>query len=182
MLKIKERIENLKGIFVSFNITEGFTYALTNIPPKWVIPETIEQFQVSTTCDKNTGGYYFVTKVEDGIENVFDAIDYVVKVNRSIEEKKALLQEKANELSELFAKEPIERLRNLEFVFKPQKKQAKLKKKAKNTKELPASENSESNPITEGVKEEPVLSEQVEENNNNSLIDVAQELIEGEQK
>lgn len=186
MMNIKDRIEKLKGVFVSFNITEGFTYALTKIPSKWVIPDTIEQFQVSTTYDKSTGGYYFVTKVDDGVENVFDAIDYVVKLNKSIEEKKQLLQEKANELSELFASEPIERLRTLEFVFKPQKKQLRKGKKNKKTEEVPVSE-----PIvreTTGnvqeetpVREEVVPTEQTVDNNC-SLIDIAQELIEGEEK
>ena len=170
----------------TFDITEGFTYALTKIPSKWVIPDTIEQFQVSTTYDKSTGGYYFVTKVDDGVENVFDAIDFVVKLNKSIEEKKQLLQEKANELSELFASEPIERLRTLEFVFKPQKKQLRKGKKNKKTEEVPVSdpivrETTENVQEETPVREEAVLNEQTVDNNS-SLMDIAQELIEGGQK
>lgn len=181
MMNIKERIEKLKGVFVSFNITEGFTYALTKIPSKWILPDTIEQFQVSTTYDKSTGGYYFVTKVDDGVENVFDAIDYVVKLNQSIEEKKQLLQEKANELSELFASEPIERLRTLEFVFKPQKKQVKKGKKNKKTEEIPPSdpvvEETAENIQENTVENEEIVQHEVVEENNYSLMDVAQELI-----
>ena len=145
-MELNERINNLGKYLISFNIVDGWAYAIVKIPPAWSVPQTIEEIGVETEKDAKTGGIIFFTQLTNGVEAVFDGIDFVIELNKNLAEKKALMKEKAEELSELFASEPIEKLRTLKFTFEGKKPVRKAKK---GKKQVAAETN------TETIKEEP---------------------------
>ena len=160
MVDINDRIEKLGKYFVSFNIADGVAYALVDLPKTWNVPMTLDYFKVKT-AKKEDKGFYFFSEVSEGIGNIFKAIDSVIELNKEYEEKKALLVEKANEMKELFAVEPLEKLRRLEFTFARQKKQ-KAKKKVEKIEQYVPSEDEQKSLVDEVLeKADEVKNEEV---------------------
>lgn len=178
MADINSRINELRSYFVSFNIAEGTIYALVRFPEKWTVPQDIAELKVKTTYDNQTKGHYFFTEFSNGTDTVFDGIEYVIVLNKTIEERSALLRQKANELTELFASEPIERLRTLKFTFddetpvrksknKPESEKSVSFKKNKRGRRSKKAETTENEEKTEEVAilEPEIKEEEVEINN-----------------
>lgn len=191
MNTLTERIKRIGKYFLGFNIVQGCAFSLVKFPSKWTVPQSLDDFGVNTAQDDKTGGIYFFTEMENDPDAVFDAIEYVIEFNRAVEEKKTLLSEKANELTEIFATEPIERLRTLSFVFddgKPTKK-GKKSQKAKKKADIPESkeekeeempkdseenvEQNESVPEIEDKKEETMIENNA---NSDSLMELAMQM------
>lgn len=177
MADINSRINELRNYFVSFNIAEGTIYALVRFPEKWTVPQYIAELKVKTAYDNQAKGYYFFTELPNGTDTVFDGIEYVIVLNKTIAERSALLRQKANELTELFASEPIERLRMLKFTFddekpvrkpknKPESEKSVSLKKNKRGRKSKKAETAENEEKTEEVAIlEPEIKEEVEINN-----------------
>lgn len=162
---IDDRIAKLDKYFKSYNIAEGVVYALAKFPPKWTVPDEIEQLKVKTAKDGESGGYFFFSSIEDGYEVVFDGIQYVVELNVAIEEKTVLLVKMANELRDIFASEPIEKLKMLRFTFEHPKK-------SKTKKSIPKKETPVEMPIEEKIEDKNNTSTgQVEEDDLLSFVD-----------
>lgn len=134
-MSLNERITKVKPYFVTFNVNgeEDAMYVVAKFPQTWAIPDKsglLENFKVQVAPMNN--GICFVTESENGADCVFDALDYVIDFNKSVEERKALLMEKVNELKQLFSTETLEKLKTLTFIFEPQKKKGPKKKKSEN--------------------------------------------------
>jgi hypothetical protein len=95
----------------------------------------------------------------------------------SLEEKTKLLQEKTEELKKLFTELPIETLKTIEFKYsekKPKNTRKNNKKKSSDSEEILKTEIAD-NP------EYPTTVTVDENNENNSLLDFAQDLVNNEQ-
>ena len=170
-MDVKDRVEKLKPYFGTLSISDGAICVVTRFPETWWLsdPQPLrDQFK----CEMVTrdGCVFFMTELENGFDTVFDCIDYIIDTNNAILEKKALLEAKANELTELFVKEPLEKLKTLYFAFdETTAKKTRPKKTTKKEPVVPV--------VVEKVtpkKEEP----QVQEEEVSSLLSKAMELTE----
>ena len=174
-MEVKERVERIKDYFVTLSVSDGAVCVVTRFPDSWWLsdPQPLrDQFK----CEMVTrdGCVFFMTELENGFDTVFDCVDYIVDTNNAILEKKALLEAKANELTELFVKEPLEKLKTLYFAFSEEEPGKKPRAKKSTKKELVVEK-----PVVEKlvVKEETVQ-KPVEEPAVSSLLSKAMELAE----
>lgn len=117
-MSIGERIEEIKPYFVTFNVHDGLAYVLVKFPKSWSLFSTADiEKEFDIKIAQKSEGVYFFCEVANGFDDVFDAINYIITNNKSLEEKKYLLQEKVKELSELFLTEPLEKLKTMKFTF-----------------------------------------------------------------
>ena len=131
-MNINERVKSIEKYFKSLNMVDGAVVVLVKFPDKWKVfnkEEISNEFKVDVGRKDGVDGTFFVGEIADGLDNVFDAIDEVINQNKTFEEKAALLEIKAKELSDLFITEPLEKLKTLQFTFITKKPV----KKAKNT-------------------------------------------------
>ena len=129
-MDINERIKEIEPYFKSLNMVDGTTVILVKFPDKWKIfnaEELTETYNVYTGKKENVDGVFFLSETSNGVDCIFDAINEVINQNKTFEEKAALLEQKATELSNLFLVEPLEKLRTLEFTF-PVKKSTRRPK------------------------------------------------------
>ena len=122
---LNTNIEKVKDYFVSFNISEDTAYALMKFPDKWVIATSLSEYGINTSKDPETGGYYFFCEY-DNLDKLFTAIIETIEANKEMVEKQSLFLSKANELQDIFSKNPLSKLKQLRFVFEPQKKEGKI--------------------------------------------------------
>lgn len=111
-------------------MVDGTTVILVKFPDKWKIfnaEELTETYNVYTGKKENVDGIFFLSETSNGVDCIFDAIGEVINQNKTFEEKAALLEIKAKELSDLFLTEPLEKLRTLEFTFPTKKSTRKPK-------------------------------------------------------
>lgn len=174
-MELKDRIEKIKPYLVTFNIIagEGAAYAVVKFPNRWTISDQQvlkETYKVEIATQPE--GVYFISEIKNGTDCIFDAIEFVICLNKSVEERESLLKEKVTELTELFATESLDSLKKLKFVL-PNKKKSSIKslnqKKDENkplvTEEVDASQ-ANVNDVT------------VENNNDNDLMSLAKEIVE----
>jgi len=136
MANITDNIKRIENYFVNLNIAEGKAYILAKFPDKWTVFEKFDQLNVEAVKSKDGNGYYFFTDAENGVENLFTAIEFVENTNKDIEEKTQLLKEKMNELKQLFLTNDVKKLKTLEFEFKRTPKKVKGKENAKEEKNI----------------------------------------------
>lgn len=130
-MNLNERINKIRQFFITFNVdsTDGASYVLVRFPNKWDIPDRKslkDSFKVEIGVKPE--GVFFITEIENDPSCIFDAIDYVIDFNRNVEERMEIFSLKMKELKEIFATEELEKLKSLEFTFKPQKKTVGKKK------------------------------------------------------
>jgi len=163
-MEVKERVERIKAYFVTLSVTEEAICVVTHFPNEWHMADTKllrDRFKCEI-ADKD-GCVFFMTELENGFDTAFDCVDFIINMNREIIEKQTLLKAKAKELSELFAKEPLDRLKTLYFAFDDSSlKKRGGKKAAKKETVVPVPE-----PVaeTEEVVPESTFPEEAEENN-----------------
>lgn len=201
-----ERINGLKPYFQQFNVEGENVYIWAIFPESWIIPTTEElneSYGVNNVPNdkENGGGILFYTKMDRGFSPVFDAVEYVVAYNKTLEEKNNLLIEYANKLRDLFVAKPLEELKTLEFVFssKPTVKETEKKTAPSLVKALPnlkkdeVGKNKRKSKKTVSEEEKPAkenetLASQKSDNSetlaineptvsSNSLLDFANEMI-----
>jgi hypothetical protein len=129
-MDINERIKEIEPYFKSLNMVDGTTVILVKFPDKWKIfnaEELTETYNVYTGKKENVDGIFFLSETSNGVDCIFDAIEEVINQNKTFEEKAALLEIRAKELSDLFLTEPLEKLRTLEFTFPAKKSTRKPK-------------------------------------------------------
>ena len=122
VLQIKDRIAKLGKAFqkmeiISNEVDGQQVYVAVSLPANWIVDErTEEKFGVGHTT--SNGVTFFWGALEDGENNVFDAIDYNIEQNRTAQEKANLFEEKVKELKEIFTNDDytIEQLRGMKIV------------------------------------------------------------------
>ena len=122
-MAIKDRITEIKKYFRGMQIVadennEQIIYITVEFPQKWHVDKFIEEvYDVTIINGEYPNTYYFATKLINGEDNIFDAIEYnITKIKEAIE-RSQLLQSKIIELTNIFKDESIdiENLRNLTF-------------------------------------------------------------------
>lgn len=126
-MSLKERIDKLKPYLLAYNVSmeDGVQYAVLRVPQNWTIPAEDIDKTYGVKVRAIDGGTCFLADINDGHEVLFDSLDHVVELNVKIQERMALLKTKVEELKKLFISEDLDRLKTLEFTFKPQKKGVK---------------------------------------------------------
>lgn len=178
---MQKRIEKINQYFNDFKVCDGLVFISVDFPKKWQIPsnELLEEMFKTKYVNKNDGtGYYFFSPIENGIYNVFDTVDFTIEFNLNLEEKTKLLQEKTEELKKLFVELPIETLKTIEFKYsekKPKNVRKNNKKKINDSEEILKTE------ITDNTDYSTTTVTADNNNENNSLLDFAQDLVNNEQ-
>lgn len=190
-MDINKRIADLKPFFVAFNVAaeDDASYIVIKVPSHWTVEPLISTFrseyQVETVV--RSEGVYFFTEIKNGVEPLFDCADTIISYNKNLEARKTLLKEKIDELTSIFATEPLEKLETLTFKMeneadsakseKPADKLSKRGKKAAKTPEQ-AIEDTLKSTVAEKIepKEESKAEEVEEENDDNSLMALAKGL------
>lgn len=122
-MDIKERINKLGTYFHKMEIVtiedKQIIYVAIVFPNGWIIDSDLEEKYNITVERDSYGTYYFATEIENGVDTVFDAIDYNITKMKDAIERSKLLSEKTLELKRLFENEeiPVESLRNLTFKY-----------------------------------------------------------------
>ena len=161
---MQERIKKISEYFKVFNISDNIAYISINFPSKWQIPDTKileESFDVKVAPDEG-GILYFFTDVSNGIDNLFDSVEFTITYNKDLETKMQLLKDKVAFLKDLFAKHTLDELFTLEI-----KLNTKKTKRNKKTKEVESVTTNVKN-IEENIKVDAV--------DNNTLADVNNEV------
>lgn len=130
--KKEDRISKISQYFKGMQVTElqgqKIIYVIVQFPTHWRIGDAGEKFNVTVRPGKDyPGQIFFFDDFSNGLENIFDAIDYVIATSTAIEERNKILQEKINDLSVLFADPsiPLSKLSTLSFSFAKRKSATK---------------------------------------------------------
>lgn len=167
-MEISKRIENIKEFFLKFNVgDDGNAILVTKFPKRWTLPDThFLDTQFGVKAGVADFGAIFATSVDNGLEKLFDAVDYTISFNHEAQERIALLTEKVNELKQLFTTESLENLKNLTFTFSKKKKPAAKSKQT--VKENNITENVEPTAATVNADNDALMAaaeEMVSESN-----------------
>ena len=185
-MDINKRIENIKPFFVSFNVIaeDDASYVLIRVPNGWTIqPITAtfhDKYNVETVIKDE--GIYFFTEIKNGVEPLFDCADELISYNKNIEARKALLRNKIDELTHIFATASLEDLETLQFVMESVKaeekptKTAKRGKKAAKTPEQALEDTLKEVAVEEKPEPKPKAQPKEENNDDNSLMALAKGL------
>ena len=123
-MDIQKRLKKIAPYAISFHSDVGMeenntTFLIVSLPEGWTIQEKTVSNQFGVVLYQQGGFYYFIlSSPDDDYENLFDAVEFVITLNKTLEEKKAIFKAKANELKELFAKSSLEELKSLSFTTK----------------------------------------------------------------
>lgn len=126
-----------------FRGIEYFNEALivkVNFPQKWQVYPSKDGNIKPAKSDNAAGEYFYYGNMNAvTLDDIFGLIKETIEANKDAELKIHLLNDKANELKELFKSNPYEKLLNLKFVIeepkaeKPKRKYTKKKKKEEET-------------------------------------------------
>ena len=121
-MEISERIKKLGNYFDEMKVVnvdgEQVIYVTVSFPRGWVLDEEFAAKKKVTIIEgTNIGQYSFCTTIDVGEQAIFDTIDENVKKMHEAIERGKLLNEKKQELIELFQDESIsiEKLRTIKF-------------------------------------------------------------------
>ena len=127
-MDLQEKLIELSEYGVSFNVASGNFVIKIKYNSNWTIIQP-DGNEIAFYRDENDDSvYYYVASVTTSIDKIFFAIDETIEYNRELELKVELFKEKMSELQEIFAQEPLDVLRTLEFKIKKKKKKEKTKK------------------------------------------------------
>ena len=136
-MDINDRIKKIGEYFQKMNIAEGIIFVSVIFPKEWQMnPSLVENFNVKIMNTEDGKGFYFATKMENGFECVFNAIDKIIEFNEVAGIKKALFLEKIKELQTIFEEEPLDVLQTIEFKYKKKKPTGKKEKIENNAETL----------------------------------------------
>lgn len=176
---MQNRINKIGEYFKTFNISDNIAYISITLPSKWQLPDINileESFKVKVAPDDN-GIIYFFTDVSNGIDTLFESVEFTISFNKDLEEKLRLLKEKVEYLKELFATNTLEDLKTIEIKLKTKRgKKAKKNEVVENEiiDEVPSKTEDETN-----SQDTAVNNEEVDENNNDmSLLEYATQIVE----
>lgn len=156
-MNINERIEKIGKYFKQFNVYDEMAFVVMNFPSKWHSMDYSEICKgFGVVVQKKEDCLYFFIDIKSNIEQLFDSVDEVIKINEQIEKKSNLFKLKTQELKELFTTESLERLNTLVFSFVEPKKTRSKKKKENVIIEEEAEKREINVNNTIDLKEEPV--------------------------
>lgn len=116
-----ENIKSLRPYFHSLREIQGNISLDIKLPLTWIIEDILKPYRSLQTKiqDKNekfTLLSLIANATQEGYDLVFAAASNIIKVNRELEEKEKLFQEKVKELELLFKKESLDKLKELTLL------------------------------------------------------------------
>jgi hypothetical protein len=113
-----EKIKLLKPHFHSLREIDGNVSLDIKIPLNWKYEETVKLYSTVKMMVQDKNEKYSLLSLiaagtMDGYEVAFTCAKDIVDLNRDEEEKQKLFQEKVRELQELFKKQPLEKLKDI---------------------------------------------------------------------
>lgn len=187
-MELQDRYVKTRQYVSLFNIAENVAYALLRMPNGWVIPSNVTKefnIQYKKDTESQNGHYLFVdlSENQNGITSIFDTIDFIIEFNNAIEERASIFREKAEILKKLVYSEPINKLKTLEFVFKPEKKSRKAKKNKNNEEVIETTTKDITNDNTDNNNnnnnEDAQIANETDNDDVDEMMAMAKELIEG---
>lgn len=97
---IKEYFREMK-VFSDENNVQNI-YVSVNFPPIWAISDLTAQKYNTQAVKADDGLTYFWSELSNGMDNVFDAIDFNITENINAQKKVELYERKKNELRSIF--------------------------------------------------------------------------------
>lgn len=146
---LQERINKISQYFRSMEMTNGIIIIKVQYNNKWgVYPSDDNKIKVAKSEDTPNEWFYYGNFSEVTIDDIFDLIENTIEMNLSAAAKLELLNNKFEELKNLFATESLERLSTLKFVLSNKKSYRKNKKTAttdesSNTENIDKKENND---------------------------------------
>lgn len=120
---LQNQIEIYSNYFRSIEIIEDALIISVKYPDKWDVYDSEDgQIRAVKSEDFPNVWLYWANKNQVTIEDIFKLIDNTITTNKNAIAKVDLLSEKFNQLKELFASEPLDKLKTLEFTFSKKKK------------------------------------------------------------
>lgn len=135
-MKLRDRINQNIEYDPSVEMTGGLNIVRVKFPDKWRVysndNETIKVAQSETTANE---WFYYANAESVDVDDIFDLIEHTVKFNKEMSLKIKLLNEKIDELKELFSDKDLDELKTLEFITSKPKKRKNTKKKTETKQE-----------------------------------------------
>lgn len=126
-------IVRLSNYGVRFRNYSGNFAIEIQFPKDWTIINPEKENVAFTNDDNNPGLCYYMCPISNDLTEVFDAINETIKYNEELKLKIELFKKKVIELQDIFAREPYEKLKELQFTTLQEKK--KPGRPSKKTKE-----------------------------------------------
>ena len=156
-MDLQEKLIELSEYGVSFNVASGNFVIKIKYNSNWTIIQP-DGNEIAFYRDENDDSvYYYVASVTTSIDKIFFAIDETIEYNRELELKVELFKEKMSELQEIFAQEPLDVLRTLEFKLKKKKEKTKKEKVVKEKEKVVKEKEDDINNIEEVSENEPAV-------------------------
>lgn len=146
---LQERINKISQYFRSMEMTNGIIIIKVQYNNKWgVYPSDDNKIKVAKSEDTPNEWFYYGNFNDITVDDIFDLIENTIEMNLSAAAKLELLNNKFEELKNLFATESLERLSTLKFVLSNKKSYRKNKKTAttdesSNTENIDKKENND---------------------------------------
>lgn len=166
-ISLQDMIVRLSSYGVKFS-TYGDNFVIeVKFPPEWTVIKPESENIAFSGDDNNQGVYYYMCPIKNNLSDVFEAINKTIKHNEELKMKVELFKEKVAELQELFVSEPYEKLKEVEFSFKDNKKKtAKSVKKTQvdATVRQKKKPNAKQDNIVQNITTEPISEKHTEGN------------------
>lgn len=159
-MSLKDRIKDIEQYFRGIDYYNDCIMVKASFPDKITVVGS-EELGIKVTKSEDGIWYYYGNKNEVEIEDIFDLIQSTIRVYEEAKQKATLFRAKCEELKEMFATNPLDKLETLYFGFniptnkvveKPKRKYSRKKKEEKQEISIPTvvtvEEKNENNEIT----------------------------------
>lgn len=137
---LQDEIMKLGDYFRGIEYFNDALIVKVNFPPRWQVYPSIDGNIKPASGEKIAGEYFYYGDMNKvSLDEIFELIKETIDANKDAESKIQLLNDKVNELKELFKREPLDRLLKLNFIIeeakeKKQKRKYNKKKKVEDVK------------------------------------------------
>jgi hypothetical protein len=129
-MTLQERIKKNEAYFKGMEIVNNTAIIKVLYGEKWgAYPSADEQIKVAKSEEVPNEWFYYGDYTYTIIDEIFDLIEETIDMNLSAIERLGLFNQKMEELKELFANEPLPKLKTLSFHFEEEKPKRNKKKK-----------------------------------------------------
>jgi hypothetical protein len=129
-MTLQERIKKNEVYFRGMEIVNNTAIIKVLYGEKWgAYPSPDEKIKVAKSDEVPNEWFYYSDYTYTVIDEIFDLIEETIDMNLSAIERLGLFNQKMEELKELFANEPLSKLKTLTFHFEEEKPKRNKKKK-----------------------------------------------------